>query len=296
MKSKKKSIWENPFFSSKIKSDSVKMPEMLLGYFIGPFGALLASGIFTSILQNYFTDVLKLNLTFLTTLQLVSTIFIVISNLVVGQLIERTKTMAGKARPWILLSALTLSVASVLMFIVPFEGTAKMVWVAIAYNLFYAVAYPIYNTANSTLIPLSTRNSKQRGALASFTNVAGLGVMGAGSMVFPVLVSFALKEDQNLWFMAMLAIAVFSALTIYLQYMFTRERVTEELEKGGAEEEGKGTAPSLATQLKAVVSEKTWWIVMFFYVGFQWSGAMKNGSMSYYCKCIHSLPTHCFRP
>lgn len=286
MKSKKKSIWENPFFSSKIKSDSVKMPEMLLGYFIGPFGALLASGIFTSILQNYFTDVLKLNLTFLTTLQLVSTIFIVISNLVVGQLIERTKTMAGKARPWILLSALTLSVASVLMFIVPFEGTAKMVWVAIAYNLFYAVAYPIYNTANSTLIPLSTRNSKQRGALASFTNVAGLGVMGAGSMVFPVLVSFALKEDQNLWFMAMLAIAVFSALTIYLQYMFTRERVTEELEKGGAEEEGKGTAPSLATQLKAVVSEKTWWIVMFFYVGFQWSGAMKNGSMSYYCKWV----------
>lgn len=262
------------------------MPEMLLGYFIGPFGALLASGIFTSILQNYFTDVLKLNLTFLTTLQLVSTIFIVISNLVVGQLIERTKTMAGKARPWILLSALTLSVASVLMFIVPFEGTAKMVWVAIAYNLFYAVAYPIYNTANSTLIPLSTRNSKQRGALASFTNVAGLGVMGAGSMVFPVLVSFALKEDQNLWFMAMLAIAVFSALTIYLQYMFTRERVTEELEKGGAEEEGKGTAPSLATQLKAVVSEKTWWIVMFFYVGFQWSGAMKNGSMSYYCKWV----------
>ena len=172
MKSKKKSIWENPFFSSKIKCDSVKMPEMLLGYFIGPFGALLASGIFTSILQNYFTDVLKLNLTFLTTLQLVSTIFIVISNLVVGPLIESTKTMGGKARPWILLSALTLSVASVLMFIVPFEGTAKMVWVAIAYNLFYAVAYPIYNTANSTLIPLSTRNSKQRGALASFTNVA----------------------------------------------------------------------------------------------------------------------------
>ena len=130
---------------------------ILIGYFIGPFGALLASGIFTSILQNYFTDVLKLNLTFLTTLQLFSTILIVAANLIVGQLIERTRTMAGKARPWILLSALTLSIASVLMFVVPFEGTAKMVWIAIAYNLFYAVAYPIYNTANSTLIPVSTR-------------------------------------------------------------------------------------------------------------------------------------------
>lgn len=288
MSDNKKTIWNNPFLRTRVKSDNVKAPEMLLGYFIGPFGALLASGIFTSILQNYFTDVLKMNLTFLTTLQLISTILIVIANLVVGQLIERTGTLAGKARPWILLSAFTMSVASVLMFIVPFEGTAKMVWIAIAYNLFYAVAYPIYNTANSTLIPLSTRNSKQRGVLASFTNVAGLGVMGAGSMVFPILVSFVLKENRHLWFVAMLAIAIFAALTILLQFMFTRERVTEELTNTVTEQnEGNASsAPSLVKQLKAVAGEKTWWIVMLFYIGFQWSGAIKNGSMSYYCKWV----------
>lgn len=277
--------------NSKIKSTDVKMQEMLIGYFIGPFGALLASGIFTSILQNYFTDVLKLDLTFLTTLQLVSTILIVAANLIVGQLIERTHCLAGKARPWILLSALTMSIGSVLMFIVPFEGLMKMIWVAIAYNLFYAVAYPIYNTANSTLIPLSTRNSKQRGALASFTNVAGLGVMGAGSMVFPILVSFALKENQHLWFLTMLAVAIFSALTIYLQFLFTRERVTEEsmqTQKADSDstKERIAAAPSLSKQLKAVAGEKTWWIVMLFYLGFQWSGAMKNGSMSYFCKWV----------
>lgn len=288
MSDNKKTIWNNPFLRTRVKSDNVKAPEMFLGYFIGPFGALLASGIFTSILQNYFTDVLKMNLTFLTTLQLISTILIVIANLVVGQLIERTGTLAGKARPWILLSAFTMSVASVLMFIVPFEGKAKMVWIAIAYNLFYAVAYPIYNTANSTLIPLSTRNSKQRGVLASFTNVAGLGVMGAGSMVFPILVSFVLKENRHLWFVAMLAIAIFAALTILLQFMFTRERVTEELANTVTEQnEGNASsAPSLVKQLKAVASEKTWWIVMLFYIGFQWSGAIKNGSMSYYCKWV----------
>lgn len=286
MSKKNNDFWTGPLTGTRIKSNDVKMPEMLIGYFIGPFGALLASGIFTSILQNYFTDVLKLNLAFLTTLQLVSTIFIVAANLIVGQLIERTRTMAGKARPWILLSAFTLSVASVLMFIVPFEGTAKMVWIAIAYNLFYAVAYPIYNTANSTLIPVSTRNSQQRGALASFTNVAGLGVMGAGSMVFPILVSFALKEDQHLWFVAMLAVAVFSALTIFLQFQFTRERVTEEQMEGAGVKEEKVKTASLREQLAAVAGEKMWWIVMLFYLGFQWSGAMKNGSMTYFCKWV----------
>ena len=95
MRQEKQSIWNNPLFRTKIKSPDVKPPEMLIGYFIGPFGALLASGIFTGMLQKYLTDVLKLDLNFLTGLQLISTIFIVIANLVVGQLIERTYF-----RPW----------------------------------------------------------------------------------------------------------------------------------------------------------------------------------------------------
>ncbi|MGX8686900.1 MAG: MFS transporter [bacterium] len=283
---RKNDFWKSPLTASVIKSGDVRLPEMLIGYFIGPFGALLASGIFTSILQNYFTDVLKLNLTFLTTLQLLSTILIVAANLVVGQLIERTSALAGKARPWILLSALTISVGSVLMFIVPFRGTARMVWIAIAYNLYYAIALPIYNTANSTLIPVSTRNSRQRSTLASMTNVAGLGVMGVGSMLFPMLVSFALKENQALWFTAMLAVGIFSGLTIYLQFRFTRERVTEELMAKGRDEEGKDTGASVGDQLRAVTGEKMWWIAICFYICFQWAGAMKNGSMSYFCKWV----------
>lgn len=286
MNNKKTDFWSTPLTRSAIRSQEVRLPEMLLGYFIGPFGALLSSGIFTSFLNKYFTDVLALDEAFLSVLQVASTVLIVAANLIVGQLIERTRCMAGKARPWVLLSALTLSVASVLMFIVPFEGTAKMVWIAIAYNLYYAVAYPIYNTANSTLIPVSTRNSQQRGALASFTNVAGLGVMGVGSMVFPILVSQVMKNDQNMWFMVMLGVAIFSALTIFLQYKFTRERVTEEAMTSGGSQEIKAKAASLGEQLGAVTSEKWWWIVILFYLGFQWAGAMKNGSMSYFCEWV----------
>ena len=66
MDKKETGFWNTPLTSSLVGSQSVKLPEMLLGYFIGPFGALLSSGIFTSILQNYFTDVLKLDLSFLT--------------------------------------------------------------------------------------------------------------------------------------------------------------------------------------------------------------------------------------
>ena len=284
---KNHSIITKSLSTTAIRTDEVKAPEMLIGYFIGPFGAMLSSGIFTSFLQAYLGDVLGLHAGFLSVLQLVSTILIVAANLIVGQLIERTHSLAGKARPWILLSALTLSIASVLMFVIPFKGTARYVWIAIAYNLYYAVAYPIYNTANSTMIPVSTRDSGKRSALASMTNVAGLGVMGAGSMVFPILVANVLTYEpanQVRWLICMAAIAIFSALTMYLQYLFTRERVTEEL-IGRESTEEKKTA-SMGEQLKAVTAEKWWWIVIVFYLSFQWAGAVKNGSMVYFCQNV----------
>lgn len=282
-----KKIWENPLAGSLTNQERVSTPEMLIGYLIGPFGAMLSSGIFTSFLQAYLGDVLGLSAGFLSALQLVSTVFIVAANLIVGQLIERTHTMAGKARPWVLLSALTLSVASVLMFIVPFQGTARYIWIAIAYNLYYTVAYPIYNTANSTLIPLSTRDSEKRGALASVTNIAGLGVMGTGSMFFPILVANLLTyetENQIRWLICMAAVAVFTALTIYLQFRFTRERVTEEgISQSFAK--NKATVP-MRQQLYAVATEKWWWVIILFYLFFQWSGSVKNCSMVFFCQNV----------
>lgn len=301
MKDNSKSLLGKPFFRSRVKSANVKIPELLIGYFIGPFGALLASGIFGAYLNTYLTNVLfrteladvatkaSIN-TFTMLLPLLSTILIVAGNLVVGQLIERTKSPAGKARPWILLSSVVLGVACILMFVIPGDanGIVKMVWYAISYNLYYSVAYPMYNTSNSTLIPVSTRNGKQRGLLASVTNVAGLGVMGAGSMVFPTIAGFILFDANEepvyfAWMIMFVAVGIFTAICCILQYYFTRERVTEETMNLPAEKTKK---VSIGQQLKGVASEPFWWIIIIFYLIFQFSGGMKNLSMQYFCQWV----------
>ena len=295
-----KSIFDKPLLSTKVKSANVKLPEMLFDYFIGPFGALLASGIFTSFLNRYWTDILfanykvdgalpeNINL-FLTLLPLLSAILIVAGNLIAGQLIERTKTKAGKARPWVLLSSILLGASCIVMFIVPMgNGTdtpvATMVLTAIAYNLYYSIAYPLYNTANSTLVPVSTRNGNQRGLLASFANFAGVGVMGAGGMVFPMIISWFLggwdTPNKTAWTIAFIAIGIVTFLFTVLQYYFTRERVTEEsLYTSSAVKE----KISIKQQLKAVSSDKFWWIVIIFYLLFQFAGMFKNLSITYFC-------------
>ena len=153
-------MFDNPVLSTKVKSANVKiLPEALIGYLVGPFCGLLANSLFGNYLVQYFRTILFAEeiaagdtgiQTFLTIFPMSSAILIVAGNLLAGQIIERTKTKAGKARPYILLSSVVLAAASVLMFIRPSENKIfKMVWLVIAYNLFYAVAFPLYNTANS---------------------------------------------------------------------------------------------------------------------------------------------------
>lgn len=290
-------LFEKPWTSSRIRSADVKLPEMLFGYFIGPFGALLASGIFTSFLNRYWTDVLFADQklpdgslpgginTFLTLLPLLSAILIVAGNLIVGQLIEATRTRAGKARPWILIASVLLGVSCVTMFLTPSQDPmVKMILTAVSYNLYYSVAYPLYNTSNSTLVPVSTRNSNQRSLLASFTNFAGLAVMGTGGMVFPMVIAWFLggweHPDQGAWTLAFTAIGVFTFLVTVLQYYFTRERVSEETM---GEKAVIGQTIPLKEQVSAVSSDGFWWMIMAFYMLFQFSGAFKNLSVTYFC-------------
>ena len=302
-----KDVFERTLLKTRIRSANVKPVESLLGYLVGPFCAMLANGIFTTYLTRYFRDVLFAEElvagspmaaaveSFLTIFPILSAILIVIGNLVAGQLVEKTRTKAGKARPWILLSSVLLAVSCVLIFIQPVDDPVfKMVWLAIAYNLYYAVAFPLYNTANSTLTPLSTRNSKQRSVLASFVNMALLGAVGAGSMVFPFLLGLfiqpgtALAAQKATWLVFFIIVAVITFFGTVMQYYFTRERVTEEM---GAHEAGK-PAERIGTkkQAKAIAGDAFFWIIIVFYFLYQFSGAIRNTSLNFYAELL-ATPT-----
>lgn len=185
-------IVENPIFRTKIKSDNVKIPEMIIGYFLAPFCAMLANSIFGAYLNRYYVDVLGWTRfgVFATMLPVISVIFVVLGNLLIGRWIDNTRTSQGKARPYMLLSAPMVVVAVILLFMTPTgqSGGIQMIWIAVSYNLYYALAYPCFYTAHSSMVALSTRDSSQRGMLATFSNAAMVASAGIGaSIVVPVL-------------------------------------------------------------------------------------------------------------
>lgn len=277
---------ENKFFKfllkSRVRSANVKLPEMALGYLIGPFGALIINAVFTSFLNRFYTDALGLSGTFITLLPLVSTVLVVIANIAVGILIDKTKTKIGKARPYLLISAPLMALACILIFAVPSGSELlQLIWIAVSYNLYFAVAYPVYFLAHSLMVPLSTRNSKQRGVLSVISNTANMGAAGLfAAILFPMFI-YPHLGSQSSWLIVMSILGAVALVAVALEFCYTRERITEE---GGSDT--KEEKVPMKKQLKGMVTDGYWWIIIIFYLLFQFSGGIKNVSMSYYCDYV----------
>ena len=202
----KKSFFETPLMRSKIKSRTVSLfPEAGLGYLLGPILALMGNGVVNIWLIQYWDKVLGLGTwapLFETLLPIISAIVIVIGNLFVGRLMERKPSIAGKARPLILLSIPFVLVAMLLLFLVPFPGAADefnggdfaqggllaSIFIAVGYNLYYAIAWPIYYTSHSALVNLYTRDGGKRGLLGTAIMAAQLAAAGVSGMFGGLLV------------------------------------------------------------------------------------------------------------
>jgi len=280
----KKSFFETRLMRSKIKSRTVSLfPEAGLGYLLGPILALVGNGVVNIWLIQYWDKVLGLGTwapLFETLLPIISAIVIVIGNLFVGRLMERKPSMAGKARPLILISMPFVLVAMLALFLVPFPKAAEEVgggnfadggllasiFIAIGYNLYYAIAWPIYYTSHSALVSLSTRDGGKRGLLGTAIMAAQLGAAGVSGMFGGLLVDLLglmpkyeygklvdgtlktittsdLAEAQaagayntvisradanSKWVILMIVMIAALIVGCLLEYFFTRERITEE--------------------------------------------------------------------
>lgn len=288
-------IAEMPVFRTKIKTDDVKFLEMILGYFVAPFSAMISNAIFAAYLNRYYVDVLRWTKfgAFATLLPIVSVIFVVAGNLMVGQWIDNTRTSQGKARPYLLLSAPVIVISIGLLFMTPTNSSPllQMLWIAVSYNLYYAVAYPLFYTAHSSMVALSTRDSKQRGLLSTMSNASMVAAAGLGaSIVVPILLqSYLFVEGENgldaavsyaHWRTVALVLCVLSLVGILCEYYFTRERITEENIKLNIKEE----KLPLKKQIQGCVKNKYWWMIIVYFCLFQLGGLVKNSSMSFYAR------------
>lgn len=282
-----KRILETRMFDSRIHSQNVTNKEKWLGYLLGPCGALLLNAVLATYLNVYYVDVLKLssvwNGVFLVVFPLLSKIIDAATNVLMGYIIDRTKTKQGKARPWILLSAPLVAITGCLLFLVPSSNeTVQVIWVMISYNLFYSFAYTIFNMSHNLMCPLSTRNTIQRGSLSVFNQIATVMMSGiVVALVFPMLVMPSLGVDKSKWTLVMCILSIITLPLTLLEYYFTKERVTEE--NAGKVEENK---VSFLKQLKIILTDKYMIIMFVYFLIYTFASSLKNLGLVYYCNYV----------
>lgn len=273
-------------FNSRVHSKNVEGKEKWLGYLLGPCGALLLNAVLATYLNVYYTDVLKLTTVwgglFLVVFPLVSKVIDAVTNVIMGYIIDRTKTAQGKARPWLLFSAPILFITGLLLFLVPSGNqTLQIIWVMISYNLFYSFAYTIYNMSHNLMCPLSTRNTIQRGGLSVFNQISTIMMSGIlVALVFPMAIMPILGVDKSLWIIVMGILSGIALPLTLLEYYFTKERITEEQM---ATEEKK--VPFL-TQLKIVLTDKYMIIMFIYFLIYTLGSSLKNIGLVYYCNYV----------
>ena len=284
---KKGTLLDCKALQSRVRSEEVKPAEKWLGYLLGPAGALLLNAVLATYLNVYYTDVLKLTHVwggaFLVIFPIVSKIIDSVTNVVMGYIIDRTHTKEGKARPWLLLSAPLLTVTGILLFTVPSGSeTVQVIWVMVSYNLFYSLAYTIFNMSHNLMVPLSTRNITERGGLSVFNQIATIMMSGIlVALVFPMVIMPMVGVDQGKWITLMSALSILALPLTLLEYYFTKERVTLEERSAGIEK----TVP-FAQQLRAIFTDKYMLLIYAYFLIYTAGTSIKNISLVYFCNYV----------
>lgn len=286
---KKKSLLDAPIFDSRIKSANTTKAESWLGYFTGPalmFIVYICLG--GSYLNQFYTDVLGLSGVFLTWMPAISKAVDAITNIIMGRIIDKTRTRHGKARPYLLLSGPLIILSAFLLYAVPKANpTVQMVWIVVSYNLFFAFAFTIYNMSHTLMVPLSTRNTKQRDTLALLTN-AGVNMVPGFlvTIVMPIMINaFGVgKDSQGTWIAMMSVLSCFALPACLLEYYFTKERVTEDAMAAG--KDPKEDVVAFKEQVKACFGNKYWRLIMGYALIWQLSTVLSTQSMLYYCNWV----------
>ena len=194
-----------------------------LFYGMGDMASNCFSVVVGSFVMVYMTTEMGMNSAVIGTLMLITKLLDGVSDVFFGNLIDRTHTKMGKARPWMFWSTFPLGVLLVLSFMIPDVGTiAQYAYFMIVYTLFNAVCYTANNIAYSTLPALITKNTEERVQLGTIRYVfAFIAIMAVSGSVMQIAGAVGWKTTA-------IGFAVFAVVINTLSCLLVKELPEEE--------------------------------------------------------------------
>lgn len=258
-------------------------------YGCGDFGCNIIYTAMSAFLLFYYTDYAGVSALAVGSIMMVSRIFDGISDIVMGVIVDRTKSRFGKARPWILRMCIPFAISGILLFSVPasWASTPKLVYVFITYNLVSTIIYTAINVPYSALNALMTQDPYERSVLSIFRNLlATAGTLIINTFTLPLVEFFG--DNASAWTKTFCVFGILSIVAFLFTFFGTKERVHAagtEAAADGTEADKEKDIPFLVG-LKALFKNKYWIMMTGMLALFFLMYSVNGGATVYYAKDV----------
>lgn len=246
-----------------------------LGFSLGDTASNLFWQTFAMFLMYFYTDVFGITAAAAGTMFLVVRFFDFANDPIMGVIADRTQTRWGKFRPYLLYLAIPFAVLGFLTFSTPdFSDSGKLIYAYVTYTLMMVV-YTAINIPYSALMGVISADPLERTKVSSYRFVAAF----AGGLIVQAtalkLVDVLGGDSESLGWQLTMAVFAFLAAFLFITTFFTtRERVSPPKEQ----------KTSLREDLKNLLANIPWWILVAVGIFLLTFVTIRNGSIIYYFK------------
>ena len=250
-----------------------------IAYGCGDTACNIVYGMISTLLTLFYTDYAGISPITIGMVMLISRVFDGSSDLIMGFIVDRTKSKWGKSRPWLLWMAIPYGVSAILLFTVPHTTEfLQGLYIFVTYNLTTTVVYTAINVPYGSLSTMMTRDSYQQDLLSIFRMILSpVGRIISVTFTMPLVKLFG--NDQSAWVKTM-CIWVVIALALLLFCFFRCEETVKADKKKAEEKRGIGK------NLKALVTNKYFWCVLGLWSIQVIHMTIVGTDLPYYCKYI----------
>ncbi len=251
-------------------------------YGCGDFGCNIIYTAMSAFLMLYYTDYAGVSALAVGTIMMMSRVFDGISDIIMGVIVDRTKSKFGKARPWLLRMCVPFAVSGVLLFSVPasWAPVPKLVYVFITYNLVSTVIYTAINVPYSALNALMTQDPYERSVLSIFRNLlATAGTLTINTCTLPLVEYFG--DNASAWTKTFCVLGILAVAAFMINFFGTKERV-----KAANVRDGETEDVPFAVGIRALFKNKYWIMMTGMLALFFLMYSVNGGATVYYAKDI----------
>ena len=242
-----------------------------LGYSLGGYGINITYSLLSSFLLVYYVSVVKANPAVAAGVIAVSRIFDGVSDLIMGYIVDNTKSKYGKARPWILRLALPLAVCTVLLFGAPstLGGAGITAYMFITYNLVATVFYTGMSVPFNSMNGFMTLVQYERGLLGNLQFITSTAAtMTLNTILLRMTRYFGHGEQYSNggWRISIAILMIVAVLCNVFCFLLCRERVTENSEMVARQQDNEEVKQEekvpVWTIIKGLVTNRYWIITI----------------------------------